>query len=52
MTPLARFLLRYLPASLATIALTLAYIVMLGGILVSGEVPNQNILYIDVRGEN
>lgn len=52
MTPLARLFLRFLPAPLAMVALTLAYVVMIGGILVSGEVQYGQILYIDVRGDD
>lgn len=51
MTPLARFLRRFLPAPLVTLALALAYALMMFSILISRNVEMNNNIYVDVRGD-
>ena len=50
MTPLARFLARFLPRALVAPALALAYAAMLFSLAVAGDEGDNAIIYIDVRG--
>lgn len=50
MTPLARFLLRYLPGPLVGAALVAAYAGMLATVVLAAGKPREQIIYADVRG--
>lgn len=50
MTPIARWLARFLPPSLATIGLVLIYGFMLIAVLAVSSNGTEQIVYIDVRG--
>lgn len=49
MTPIYRHFERFLPRPLAWVALTLAYTVMLGAVLLLEAPADEGIIYIDLR---